>query len=65
MVVYHGAEAGTLAIMVSGPRAHYDACAPIFEILGRAIFVGEKPGAAQTMKLVNVIAATTLASRRG
>lgn len=58
----HGAEAGTLAIMVSGPRGHYDACASIFETLGRATFVGEKPGAAQTMKLVNnVIAATTLA----
>lgn len=58
----HGAQAGALAIMVSGPRAHYEACAPIFETLGRATFVGEKPGAAQTMKLVNnVIAATTLA----
>ncbi|OBB73637.1 NAD(P)-dependent oxidoreductase [Mycobacterium sp. 852014-52144_SCH5372336] len=58
----HGAEAGTLAIMVSGPRAHYQTCAPLFETLGRATFVGEKPGAAQTMKLINnVIAATTLA----
>ncbi|KUH68256.1 oxidoreductase [Mycolicibacterium novocastrense] len=58
----HGAEAGTLAIMVSGPRAHYEMCAPVFETLGRVTFVGEKPGAAQTMKLVNnVIAATTLA----
>ncbi|KUI04260.1 oxidoreductase [Mycolicibacterium acapulense] len=58
----HGAEAGTLAIMVSGPRAHYQRCAPLFETLGRPTFVGEKPGAAQTMKLVNnVIAATTLA----
>lgn len=58
----HGAEAGSLAIMVSGPRAHYETCTPLFETLGRATFVGEKPGAAQTMKLVNnVIAATTLA----
>ncbi|MGE2721416.1 NAD(P)-dependent oxidoreductase [Mycolicibacterium celeriflavum] len=58
----HGAEAGTLAIMVSGPRAHYELCASLFETLGRVTFVGEKPGAAQTMKLVNnVIAATTLA----
>lgn len=57
-----GAETGALAIMVSGPRAHYEACAPIFETLGRATFVGEKPGAAQTMKLVNnMIAATALA----
>lgn len=58
----HGAEAGKLAIMVSGPRADYETCTPLFETLGRATFVGEKPGAAQTMKLVNnVIAATTLA----
>ncbi|OBK79909.1 NAD(P)-dependent oxidoreductase [Mycobacterium sp. 1164985.4] len=58
----HGAEAGTLAIMVSGPQAHYELCVPIFETIGRATFVSEKPGAAQTMKLVNnVIAATTLA----
>lgn len=58
----HGAQAGTLAVMVSGPRAHYEACAPIFETIGRSTFVGEKPGAAQTMKLVNnLIAATTLA----
>lgn len=58
----HGAEAGTLAVMVSGPRVHYEACLPIFETIGRPTFVGEKPGAAQTMKLVNnLIAAATLA----
>lgn len=58
----HGAEAGTLAIMVSGPRNDYEACEAIFETLGRATFVGEAPGAAQTMKLVNnLIAASTLA----
>nr|WP_090339229.1 NAD(P)-dependent oxidoreductase [Mycolicibacterium malmesburyense]CRL67417.1 3-hydroxyisobutyrate dehydrogenase [Mycolicibacterium malmesburyense] len=58
----HGAEAGTLTIMVSGPRADYEACVPLLETLGRVTFVGENPGAAQTMKLVNnVIAATTLA----
>jgi 3-hydroxyisobutyrate dehydrogenase len=58
----HGAEAGTLAVMVSGPRVHYESCLPVFEIVGRATFVGEKPGAAQTMKLVNnMIAAATLA----
>ncbi|RAV07190.1 NAD(P)-dependent oxidoreductase, partial [Mycolicibacterium sp. GF69] len=58
----HGAEAGTLAIMVSGPRNDYEACEPIFETLGRATFVGQAPGVAQTMKLVNnLIAASTLA----
>ena len=58
----HGAEAGTLAVMVSGPRAEFDACAPVFEAIGRATFISEKPGAAQTMKLVNnLIAAASLA----
>jgi 3-hydroxyisobutyrate dehydrogenase-like beta-hydroxyacid dehydrogenase len=59
----HGAQAGTLAIMVSGPRSEFDALAPIFEVLGRAIYVSEQPGAAQTMKLINnLMAATTLAA---
>lgn len=59
----HGAQAGTLAIMVSGPRSEFDSLAKIFEVLGRAIFVSEQPGAAQTMKLINnLMAATTLAA---
>lgn len=59
----HGAEAGTLAVMVSGPRADFDALQDVFAPIGRAIFVGEAAGAAQTMKLVNnLMAATTLAA---
>lgn len=59
----NGAEKGTLALMVSGPRADYDAAGPVLEALGRPFFVGEQPGAAQTMKLVNnLMAATTLAA---
>lgn len=59
----HGAEAGTLAVMVSGPRAEFDALADVYAVIGRAIFVSEEPGAAQTMKLVNnLMAATTLAA---
>lgn len=59
----HGAEAGTLALMVSGPRAEFDALSDIFGALGRAIFVAADPGAAQTMKLINnMMAATTLAA---
>ncbi|MEV0669934.1 NAD(P)-dependent oxidoreductase [Mycobacterium sp. NPDC050441] len=59
----HGAQAGTLAVMVSGPPAEFDALATVFEALGRAIFVSEQPGAAQTMKLINnLMAATTLAA---
>ena len=59
----HGAEAGTLAVMVSGPYAEFDSLAPVFDVIGRAIFVSEQPGAAQTMKLINnLMAATTLAA---
>lgn len=59
----HGAQAGTLAIMVSGPPAEFDALVTVFEALGRAIFVSDQPGAAQTMKLINnLMAATTLAA---
>ena len=58
----HGAEAGTLAVMVSGPRADFDECTPAFDAIGRTTYVGAKPGAAQTMKLVNnLIAASSLA----
>jgi 3-hydroxyisobutyrate dehydrogenase len=58
----HGAEAGTLAVMVSGPRAEFEACTPAFDAIGRSMFISTKPGAAQTMKLVNnLIAASSLA----
>lgn len=58
----HGAQAGTLAVMVSGPRADFDECAPALDVIGRTTFVSTKPGAAQTMKLVNnLIAASSLA----
>lgn len=58
----HGAQAGTLAVMVSGPRNEFDECLPAFEAIGRVTFVSPKPGAAQTMKLVNnLIAASSLA----
>jgi 3-hydroxyisobutyrate dehydrogenase len=58
-----GAEAGTLAVMVSGPRARYDTLEPVVQAIGRPIFVSERPGAAQTMKLVNnLMAAATLAA---
>src|SRR6201996_6662403 len=48
-----GAEKGTLAVMVSGPRADYEAIKPALEVIGKVFFIGEKPGAAQTMKLAN------------
>lgn len=58
----HGAQAGTLAVMVSGPRDEFDVCLPAFQAIGRVTYVSPKPGAAQTMKLVNnLIAASSLA----
>jgi 3-hydroxyisobutyrate dehydrogenase-like beta-hydroxyacid dehydrogenase len=49
-----GAEAGTLALMVSGPRALYDAMVPAFEAIGKNLFyLGDAPGLGQTMKLTN------------
>ncbi|GAA2535327.1 NAD(P)-dependent oxidoreductase [Mycolicibacterium diernhoferi] len=58
-----GAQNGTLALMVSGPRDAFDTLRALLERLGRPIFIGEQPGAAQTMKLANnLLAATTLAA---
>ena len=48
-----GAEKGTLAVMVSGPRADYEAAKPALDVIGKVFFIGEKPGSAQTMKLAN------------
>jgi 3-hydroxyisobutyrate dehydrogenase-like beta-hydroxyacid dehydrogenase len=48
-----GAAKGTLALMVSGPRAEVDAIAPMLPAIGRTFFIGERPGAGQTMKLCN------------
>jgi 3-hydroxyisobutyrate dehydrogenase-like beta-hydroxyacid dehydrogenase len=48
-----GARAGTLAIMVSGPRPAFARVEPLVKVLGRPFFVGEKPGLGQTLKLAN------------
>src|SRR5215469_3580755 len=48
-----GAEQGTLAVMVSGPRAAYDKIESVLSQFGKLFFMGEKPGLGQTMKLVN------------
>jgi 3-hydroxyisobutyrate dehydrogenase-like beta-hydroxyacid dehydrogenase len=55
-----GAQRGALAVMVSGPRSEFEAVQPILESLGRTFYIGEKPGAAQTMKLANNILAATV-----
>ena len=51
-----GATAGTLGIMCSGDKETFDALEPIFAVIaGKATYLGEKAGAAQTMKQANNI----------
>ena len=54
-----GAEKGTLAVMVSAPRADFELLTPVYETIGRPFYLGDKPGSAQTMKLVNNLLAAT------
>lgn len=55
-----GAEKGTLAVMVSGPRDEFDVIRTALEAIGRPFYIGEKPGSAQTMKLANNILAANV-----
>jgi 3-hydroxyisobutyrate dehydrogenase-like beta-hydroxyacid dehydrogenase len=56
-----GAKGGTLAVMVSCPKATYDVVTPILKNFGKLFFTGEKPGLAQTAKLANnLLAAAAL-----
>lgn len=58
-----GAKAGTLAVMISGPRDHYEIAEPMLKNIGKLFYVGEKAGLGQTMKLVNnLLSATALAA---
>lgn len=54
-----GAEKGTLAVMVSGPKAEFEAVKPALGAIGKVFFIGEKPGSAQTMKLANNLLSAT------
>lgn len=57
-----GARNGTLAVMVSGPKAAFETARPVIENFGRIFFMGEVQGSAQTMKLANnLLAAAALA----
>tara|TARA_A100001391_G_scaffold273_2_gene669 strand:- start:85918 stop:86802 length:885 start_codon:yes stop_codon:yes gene_type:complete len=47
------AHDGTLSLMVGGPAALYPTLEPLLMRFGKPIFMGETPGAGQTMKLVN------------
>ncbi|HWM45781.1 MAG TPA: NAD(P)-dependent oxidoreductase [Xanthobacteraceae bacterium] len=58
-----GAEKGTLAVMVSGPAADVAMVEPALAVIGRVFKVGDRPGAAQTMKLINnYLSATAMAA---
>src|SRR5271155_457173 len=60
-----GAEKGTLAVMASGPLAEIAAIEPVLAVFGTIFILGDRPGAGQTMKLVNnalAAAATAAAS---
>ena len=49
-----GARAGTLAMMVSGSPAKVADLMPLLQLWGKTVVVaGDRPGAAQTMKLTN------------
>lgn len=51
-----GARDGTLAIMVGGDKAAFDACMPLFEAMGSNIFYEGPAGAGQHAKMANQIA---------
>jgi 3-hydroxyisobutyrate dehydrogenase-like beta-hydroxyacid dehydrogenase len=54
-----GAEKGTLAVMVSGPKAEFETVRPALGVIGNVFYIGEKPGSAQTMKLANNLLSAT------
>lgn len=59
-----GAKAGTLSVMVSGDPDAVAAVRPLLSLLGRTLTVaGDKPGAAQVLKLTNnILAAVAMAA---
>ncbi|ANN65969.1 NAD(P)-dependent oxidoreductase [Bordetella bronchialis] len=54
-----GATKGTLALMLSGPRDACDALGPVLDVLGKSFYIGEQPGLAQTMKVINNLVSVT------
>ena len=58
-----GATKGTLAVMVSGPKADIDVVKDALAVFGKVFIIGDKPGMAQTMKLANnFLSATAMAA---
>lgn len=53
-----GADAGTLTIMASGPKAAFDRARPLLEAISGTLYeVGEAPGLGATYKVVHQLAA--------
>jgi 3-hydroxyisobutyrate dehydrogenase-like beta-hydroxyacid dehydrogenase len=50
-----GAREGTLAVMVSCPKASFETVEPIAKVFGKVFYVGDKPGLGQVVKLGNNI----------
>ncbi|MEQ1615765.1 MAG: NAD(P)-dependent oxidoreductase [Hyphomicrobiaceae bacterium] len=48
-----GAVNGTLAVLVSCPKATLPIVEPVLQVFGKIIFAGDKPGLAQSAKLAN------------
>jgi 3-hydroxyisobutyrate dehydrogenase-like beta-hydroxyacid dehydrogenase len=58
-----GAEKGTLAVMVSGPKEDVDLVHAALQVFGKVFYCGDKPGLAQSMKLANnFLSATGMAA---
>ncbi len=57
-----GADKGTLAVMVSGPKHLAAELTPILSVIGKVFWVGEEPGLGQTMKLCNNLLSATAIS---
>jgi len=58
-----GANKGTLAVMVSGPKAEIEIVKDALAVFGKVFIIGEKPGMTQTMKLANnFLSATAMAA---
>lgn len=57
-----GARDGKLSLMASGPEAQWPQVEAILQHFGKVFYMGETPGAGQTMKLVNnLLGATAIA----
>lgn len=57
-----GATRGSLALMVAGDRNVFESLQPALAVLGRAVYVGDQPGQAQTLKVINNLISVTALS---